>query len=163
MSAAFVPSDFVAPRSLDHAAFRLRPLGIEHNARDYAAWTSSIAHIRSTPGFVDAAWPQPMSVEANARDLARHAEDFAARRGFTFTVLDAADDVIGCVYIYPPREPTYDARVTSWVRADRAALDVTLHHCVRDWLARDWPFRRIDYAARDAEAVRWSSTSAPQR
>jgi hypothetical protein len=35
----FVPDDFVAPTAFDHAAFRLRPLGPEHNQADYAAWT----------------------------------------------------------------------------------------------------------------------------
>ena len=46
----FVPDGFVPPAGLDHAAFRLRPLGPEHNASDYAAWTTSIDHIRRTPG-----------------------------------------------------------------------------------------------------------------
>ena len=47
----FVPDDFAAPRSLEHALFALRPLDIEHNERDYAAWTTSLEHIASTPGF----------------------------------------------------------------------------------------------------------------
>jgi hypothetical protein len=34
------------------------------------------------------------------------------------------------------------------VRADRAELDEPLYRAVRDWLARDWPFRRVDYAER---------------
>ena len=41
---------------------RLSPLGPEHNASDYAAWTSSIDHIRATPGFPDGSWPHPMPV-----------------------------------------------------------------------------------------------------
>jgi len=36
----------------------------------------------------------------NGDDLAAHAEDFAAGRGFTYSVLNADEDVIGCVYIY---------------------------------------------------------------
>ncbi len=47
----FVPASFDPPVGLDHVAFRLQPLGPEHNLSDYAAWTSSIDHIRSTPGF----------------------------------------------------------------------------------------------------------------
>jgi hypothetical protein len=40
----------------------------------------------------------------NLRDLERHAQDFAERRGFTYTVLSTSTgEVIGCVYIYPPR------------------------------------------------------------
>jgi hypothetical protein len=40
------------------------------------------------------------------------------------------------------------AAVSSWVRADRAALDPVLYHAVRAWLERDWPFHSIKYAPR---------------
>ena len=80
----------------------LVPLGPQHNERDYAAWSSSIDHIRATPGFPDGDWPHEMTLEENRGDLERHARDFAARTGFTYTVLDPDDgDVIGCLYIYP--------------------------------------------------------------
>src|SRR5262245_4388745 len=144
----FVPDDFDAPRALECAGLRLRPLGVEHNERDYAAWLPSIEHIKATPGFVGESWPHPMSLADNERDLAKHAADFAARRGFTFTVLNRDDAVVGCVYIYPSRNAEYDARVTSWVRAQDAALDAVLYRCVADWLAREWPFQKVDYAPR---------------
>ena len=98
-----------------------------------------------------------MSLAENLRDLERHARDFAERRGFTYTVLSASTgEVIGCVYIYPPRgespggpsEGEPGAAVSSWVRADRAALDPVLYHTVRAWLERDWPFDSIEYAPR---------------
>ena len=48
----FVPDSFVAARGPRRPRdFRLRPLGPEHNASDYAAWTASIDHIRRTPGL----------------------------------------------------------------------------------------------------------------
>lgn len=124
----FVQDDFEPPTSLTGTlsageAFRLEPLGPEHNERDLRAWMSSIEHIRSSPGFAGRRWPHVMSLEENAGDLVAHAEDFAARRGFTYTVLDADDDdVIGCVYIYPDEDGDHDAHVHSWVRADRAHL-----------------------------------------
>ncbi len=146
----FVPDDFVPPLGLDHPAFRLRPLGPEHNASDYAAWTSSIEHIRSTPGFPDGGWPRPMTPEENLADLVRHAGDFAARRGFTYTVLAPTDDdpplVIGCVYIYPAHGP--GAHVQSWVRAADADLDPILAGAVSAWLAEAWTFEQVDYAGR---------------
>jgi hypothetical protein len=144
----FVPDDFDVPQQLIHASFRLEPLGVEHNERDYAAWTGSMHHIQSTPGFVGEKWPHAMSLADNHGDLAKHADDFAKRRGFTYTVLDATNDVIGCVYIYPGRTEQYDARVTSWVRVEKAALDRELYHAVTQWLAKRWPFACIDYAAR---------------
>ncbi|MFD3551127.1 N-acetyltransferase [Streptomyces goshikiensis] len=152
--AAFVPEDFEVPRGLAGDGFRLEPLGPGHNERDLAAWTGSIAHVRATPGFEGRGWPpvEGMSAEANLGDLVRHAEDFAARRGFTYSVLDGedGDEVIGCLYVYPSKEQDGRVSVSSWVRADRAALDVPLYETVGGWLRAVWPFEadRIDYAAR---------------
>lgn len=143
--ATFVPPGFTALTSLVTERFRLEPLGPQHNVADHAAWTSSIDHIRSTPGYPDGRWPPPdgMSLEANLADLRRHAADFAARRGFTFTVLDPADDdVIGCVYLYPMTSADYDVSVQSWVRADHAELDVPLADAVAGWIAEAWPWTR---------------------
>jgi hypothetical protein len=138
----FVPDDFAVPDGLIAGDFRLTPLGPQHNAADYAAWTSSIEHIRATPGFGQGSWPRQMSLADNLRDLQRHARDFAARRGFTYTVLSTGTgDVIGCVYIYPPRgqgpgegDRGRRASVQSWVRADHAALDPAVHDAVAGWL-----------------------------
>jgi hypothetical protein len=178
----FVPADFAVPDGLTAEQFRLEPLGPRHNAADYAAWTVSIGHIQATPGFAGKSWPHQMSPADNVRDLQRHARDFAERRGFTYTVLSTGtEQVIGCVYIYPPHGETPaggstddgsadggsadggnadggnagggnagepQAAVSSWVRADRAALDPVLYRTVLAWLERDWPFRSIQYAPR---------------
>ena len=127
---------------------RLVPLGPEHNAADYAAWMTSIDHIRATPGFAGRDWPFAMSTSQNLGDLEQHDEDFRQRQGFTYTVLDAEGDVVGCVYIYPPRSEPVDADVRSWVRVDRADLDRPLHEAVSAWLERDWPFNAVEYAKR---------------
>jgi hypothetical protein len=146
MAKPFVPDDFEAPAELALPGMRLEPLGPEHNERDHEAWSSSIDHIRATPGFLESSWPHPMSLEENLGDLQRHAADFAARRGFTYSVLDPdTDEVIGCVYIYPSKDDDHDVRVESWVRASRAELDTALVHAVSDWLDADWPFSRVDY------------------
>lgn len=142
---AFVPADLITPR------FRLEPLGPQHNAADHAAWTSSIEHIRATPGFQSGGWPPAggMTLEANLADLQRHADDFAQRRGFTYSVIEtASSEVIGCVYIYPSRSDDYDTDVRSWVRADRAELDAPLFVAVRDWLSTDWPLGTLNYQPR---------------
>jgi hypothetical protein len=145
----FVPRDFDVPRGLETPEFELEPLGPEHNEQDYDAWTSSMHHIAATPGWGGGGWPREMTLDENRADLQGHADDFAAGRGFTYTVLDAASrDVVGCVYIYPARDGDEGARVRSWVRASRAELDVPLWRAVSDWLASDWPFDGIEYAPR---------------
>ena len=73
MESPFVPPDFEVPLALTGPGFRLEPLGPEHNERDHQAWSSSIDHIRATPGFPDGNWPSPMSLERNLEDLVRHA------------------------------------------------------------------------------------------
>ena len=156
---AFVPDDFAVPRELVTGDFRLEPLGPQHNAGDYEAWMSSIDHIRATPGFQhvsatpgfgNGTWPGPgMTLEENLADLRRHAEDFTQRAGFTYTVLARGSGrIIGCVYIYPWRGADGAADVHSWVRADQADLDVTLHDAVAAWLDNVWPFTAIRYAPR---------------
>jgi hypothetical protein len=144
----FVPDDFEVPTELVTGEFRLEPLGPQHNEGDYAAWTSSMEHIAATPGFAGWGWPHPMPPEENLADLRRHADDFANRAGFTYTVL-ASDDgsIIGCVYIYPAKSGD-GADVRSWVRADRAELDVPVHDAVSYWLNNAWPFATVRYAAR---------------
>ena len=142
----FVPADFEPPTALEHDRFRLEPLGPQHNAADLAAWTSSIPHIRSTPGFPDGNWPPPegMSADRNLDDLRRHAADFNARTGFTFTVLDPrTSDLIGCVYLYPAHSPGADVTVQSWVRTSHAELDVPLADAVAAWLATEWPWEHV--------------------
>ncbi|WP_327306064.1 N-acetyltransferase [Streptomyces sp. NBC_01298] len=153
----FVPPAemFEVPVRLVGEGFRLEPLGPEHNEGDLAAWSGSVAHVRATPTFLGD-WPPEggMSPEENLADLVRHAGDFAERRGFTYSVLegerDGEGEVIGCLYIYPAREDPARVRVSSWVRADRAALDKTVYETVLRWLVEVWPFdaERIDYAAR---------------
>ncbi|MFD8750832.1 N-acetyltransferase [Kitasatospora sp. NPDC059577] len=148
---SLVPADFDVPRELLAPEFRLEPLGEQHNASDHAAWTGSIEHIRATPGFVGRNWPpvDGMPPERNLDDLRRHAADFVARTGFTYTVLAPdRDEVIGCVYIYPDREDPAVVAVSSWVRADHAGLDAPLYRAVSGWLAEHWPLGPVRYAER---------------
>jgi hypothetical protein len=150
-SETFVPAGFVAPRALATEQFRLEPLGPQHNESDLAAWSSSIEHIHSTPGYPDGSWPpvEGMTPEQNLADLTRHAADFEARKGFTFTVLDPdggaeGGEVIGCVYLYPTSSPDHDVEVQSWVTASRAELDGPLADAVAAWLSEAWPWERPD-------------------
>ncbi|MFD3871611.1 N-acetyltransferase [Streptomyces sp. NPDC058623] len=146
----FVPDGFEVPRAFAGDGFRLEPLGPQHNERDLAAWSGSIAHVRATSGFTGG-WPpaEGMSAEANLADLVRHARDFEERRGFTYSVLEGAGtgDVIGCVYVYPRKDEPGRVRVSSWVRADRAYLDAGVRAAVGRWLREGWPFdaARVDY------------------
>ena len=108
----FVPDDFEPPTSPAGEVFRLEPLGPYHNERDHREWMSSIERIRRSPGLADWPWPHMMTLDEDAGDLVADDEDFVAQRGFTCTVLDADDDVIGWVYIYADEDGGYGAPCT---------------------------------------------------
>ena len=149
LCAPFVPDNFIVPAGLETEHFRLEPLGSQHNDQDHKAWMSSIEHIRNTPGFPrgKSDWPSAMSLEENLADLKRHAEDFASRKGFTYSVLDG-DEIIGCVYLYPTDKNGCDVEALSWVTASRVDLDVVLRETVSTWLADVWPFKCVFYETR---------------
>jgi len=143
-----------APHGFRTDHFVLEPLGPQHNEADHRAWTSSIEHLRATPGFIPEqwggdGWPYPMSLEDNLDDLRQHAAEFARGEAFAYTVLDPADgDVIGCVYVDP--DDVADMRCRLWVRADRAHLDGTLFAAVRAWLAGPaWDLTSVRFPGRD--------------
>jgi hypothetical protein len=85
----------------------------EHNERDHAAWTSSMDHIRASSGFAGKDWLRHKTLEENAEDLAGHADDFAARRGFTYSVVDADGDVVGCVSSTRTSQPRRAVRTSA--------------------------------------------------
>ncbi len=150
-----VPAGWPLPAPPATPHLRMAPLGPEHHERDHAAWSSSIDHIRATPGFRPEvwggdAWPYPMPPEQNLADLVQHAQEFAAREAFAYTVLDPrSDDVIGCVYIDPDDSGAADVMVRCWVRASHAELDEELAATVRSWLTREWPFGTVRFPERD--------------
>ena len=108
------------------------------------------ARVEWRPGPSGAPILTPLENWFAGRILERHADDFRNRVGFTYTVLERINrEVIGCVYIYPVPDNESDARVLSWVRADRAGLDAKLWRVVSDWIEADWPFATVEYAARN--------------
>ena len=148
----FVPTDFVVPLELSGPGFRLVPLGPEHNSADHAAWSGSMEHIRATPGFAGRPWPHETPAAQNLADLEQHAADFAARTGFTYTVLLPDPRTrqrcsAACTSTRPSRRRRRRRDPFLGTRGSRRAARRP-HAAVRDWLARDWPFTSVDYAPR---------------
>lgn len=145
-----VAPDFDVPVTLETNVFILEPLTARHNEADHAAWTSSIEHIRKTPGFAGRQWSRrALTVQENAASIEQHADHRTQRVGFTYTVIERiSGELMGSVYLYPPRRAGYDVDVRSLVRADRSSLDPALYRTVYLWLATKWPFTRPDYAQR---------------
>jgi hypothetical protein len=140
-----VPESFAIPASLEHARFRLRMLSVDDVVKDFDAICDRVDRDGNRePPFVE-------TVRENLVDLGWHQKEFELRRSFAYTVV-APDEsqVLGCVYLNPSE--TYDVRVRMWVRrsAWEDGLDAVLEAAVREWVATEWPFTRVDWADRGA-------------
>lgn len=150
-SRPMVPKDFVVPDRLETAHFVLRPLTIHDLVRDYDAVMSSVADLRAMMPD-GSTWPEGLSLEDNLVDLGWHQREFRLRHSFAYTVVSPdGQKCLGCCYIYPSSDPAFDAVAYYWARQSRIgdAPDTALGTAFRDWLARDWPFRRIAFPGRD--------------
>lgn len=131
---ALLPPVGLPPR---HELFVFEVLGPEHNGADLAAWSSSIDHIRATPGF-GRPWPErPYTTDENLADLTEHRDHHERRLDYAWTVLDPDDRsaVIGCVYLKPDPTGRSGATGSSWVRASHAHLDAPLVDHLAPWFA----------------------------
>lgn len=124
-------------------AFRLRMLRLADLDADMAVIAESAADLR---GVMGGDWPDGLTREEDAIDLAWHEREFTARRSFAFVIGDAARDYLGCAYVTPVIGTTERVEIRFWFRstvageglapAFRAALDA--------WISGpDWP--RLDY------------------
>ena len=161
----FYPADAPVPRELRTADFLLRPLGPADNALDFEAVMATQETLRRRG---DGEWPRPgFTPEENRVDLERHAADFRARRGFTYTVLNpAGTGCLGCVYVYPRadlmrRLGADDATVARagneaamwfWTRPDGVPIDLD-----RRLLAALLPWLRTEFAFAGLVVAAWAA------
>ena len=154
----FVPADFAVPAKLETAELRLRMLTVNDVVKDYDAVMSSAAHCKTVwPG---SKWPDGLTLEQNLIDLGWHQKEVQTRRSFAYTVVTPSEDrVIGCVYIVPTRKQGHDAEVYLWARQSELAggLEERLHTAVRDWVAKDWPFKAAAFPGRGVSWEAWKA------
>jgi hypothetical protein len=122
----------------------LRKLTVNDVVKDFEAINARVA-----PDGSDDPWSET-TLEENLVDLGWHQKEFELQRSFAYTIV-APDEsrVLGCAYVNPSE--THDARVRMWVRRDAYddGLDPVVEAALREWLERDWPFERVDWAERD--------------
>ena len=114
---------------MDAGRFVLKPLGPELVEIDYAAYMSSIEHIRTTFS-TSGSWPHEDISMADAMvDMQNEQRRFEARESFAYAVLTSDEQVeLGCVYVYPSSKKGFDAVIRLWVTKDQfdAGFDSTL-------------------------------------
>ncbi len=139
-----VPGDFIVPDSLEHSLFRLKPLTQAEAEADYRAVMDSREELQQ---LFAGDWPSPdFTLAANREDIATLEDQFAARKTFTYTVLDpAGQEVLGCVYLESAEQPGFDAAVIYWTRTGGALTDATLAEALSEWIEEAWPFTRVQF------------------
>jgi hypothetical protein len=162
----FVAADFAVPTSAEGPGFRLVPLGPDLAAIDHAAYMSSIAHLQQT--FTRSTnWPREgITMDEAMADMRSEAARFERRESFAYAVLtpDGLRER-GCVYVYPGTGTGHDAVVRLWVtRAEYdAGFDAALYGWTRQWIAADWPFRKVAYPGRAIAWEEWDAMVAAAR
>ena len=151
----FVAADFEPPLFVDADEFVLKPLGPELVEVDYAAYMSSIEHIRSTFS-TSGTWPHENISMADAMvDMENEQRRFEARESFAYAVLTPDEQIeLGCIYVYPSSKKGFDAVIRLWVTKDQfdAGFDSTLYRWTTMWIEDAWPFSAAAYPGR---AITW--------
>ena len=144
-----VPDDFKIPARLETAEFRLRMLTVNDVVKDFEAVVTSAQHLKKV--FPDGTWPDGLTLEQDLIDLGWHQKEFQNRTSFAYTVVTLSESrVLGCVYVNPTRKRGYDAVVLLWARQSELAggLEERLTDAVKQWIAKEWPFRSVAYPGR---------------
>jgi hypothetical protein len=65
--------------------------------------------------------------------------------------------VTGCAYINPTPKRGYDAVVYLWARQSEleGGLESRLLSAVKEWLAKEWPFKKAAFPGRDINWEDW--------
>jgi len=134
-------------------------LTVNDVVKDYEAVMTSIAHLQEMYPF--SSWPShDLTLEQDLIDLGWHQKEFQRRTSFAYTVVSLDEsEVLGCLYINPTTKEDYEASITMWVRASvlEKGLDPILFETVHQWIAEQWPFRKVAYPGREIEWEEWSA------
>lgn len=156
---SFVPKDFVVPEVLENTYFRIRMLSINDVVKDYDAVMTSIDHLKRV--YPTSSWPsRDLTFEQDLIDLGWHQKEFQRRSSFAYTVVSLDErQVVGCLYINPTTKTGYDATISMWVRASVVdkGYDKILFETVKQWVAKDWPFKKVAYPGRGISWEEWEA------
>ena len=159
---AFVPPDFSIPEKLETEKFLLRMLTVNDVVKDYDAVMTSIDHLKGVFG-PQSKWPsKELTLEQDLIDLGWHQKQFQRRTSFAYTVMNIEESqCLGCVYIDPTNKIGYDAEVYLWVRESEVenGLDSILYEAVKNWIEKEWPFKKVAYPGREIDWTAWKSIS----
>ncbi|WP_121064581.1 hypothetical protein [Chachezhania antarctica] len=132
-----IPHPDFASRSMPRVAkvsgLTLSPLGPDDLDEDFEAVSTSEEKLT---GVFGDDWPQGLTRDENALDLAWHLKEFDLARSFAWTIRDASGRYLGCAYLMP--DPGARGRADAWVwfRVDALseAAETVAILAIHDWL-----------------------------
>lgn len=160
MTLPIIPDTFIPPAQLVHPQFIARKLCARDVDFDYVAVMSSIDIIHQTRG---GNWPTAdLTREDDLIDLSWHQREFENGSSFAYTVMNPGEtECLGCFYLYPPGFRTESAAgadidVSFWVtqKAYDAGLYPILYEALKDWLAKEWPFKQVFWSNSEIPKLR---------
>jgi hypothetical protein len=137
--------DQPVPTPLATERFVLRPAQLRDAALDHDAIASSVRHIDQEV-YPGGRWAASMTLEKAQVEMGYYQYQAQLRRGFAYLILDPAQQrSLGRVYVWPSEKRGYDAMLNYFVRESElpSGLAEDVDRALRDWLARDWPFKRV--------------------
>ena len=154
----FLPEDFSIPCTLENEYFRIRKATINDVVKDYDAVMSSFKHLNKE--FPHWNWPKEnLTLEQNLIDLGWHQKEFQMRSSFLYTIVRLDESqVLGSLYIDPSCKDDFDSEVHMWVRQSELqnGLDTILFAIVKEWIRKEWPFKKVAYPGRDCSFKEWN-------
>jgi RimJ/RimL family protein N-acetyltransferase len=145
MKTPWLPTTGPIPQGFETARLRVRPLTIHDLVKDYDAVMSSRAELRGV--FPGSDWPRDdLTLEQDLIDLAWHQKEFQSHGSYAYTVVSPDESqVLGCIYLYPPSDPTTQADLLWWVRTSElgTGLKEHLREALQRWISDAWGLTRV--------------------
>lgn len=159
MTTTWLPTEWSHPaRVALPTGHHLRPIRASDVDLDMKAVMSSQERLWSIYGAARG-WPASMMTAVQDReDLTYHEAEIGRHESFTYALFDAGEtELLGCVYIEPPRKQGADAEISWWV-VDwlvGGQIEAALDDLVPSWIELAWPFLRPRHIGRDVTWTEW--------
>ncbi len=152
----FVPASFQVPTTYQGKGYKLVPLGPAIAELDYAAYMSSVDHIRKSTG---GNWPTAnLTMADQAKDMAGEQKQWDTRASFPYAVLTPdGKKELGCFYLRPSRKKGYDAVATMWVTKEAfdRGFETALYQDMKRWVETAWPFQKVAWPGKAISHEEW--------
>ncbi|ABS04990.1 hypothetical protein FHR75_002650 [Kineococcus radiotolerans] len=163
----WLPSWFRHPTRLElPSGHHLRPLRALDLDLDLPAVRGAREHLWSCFGEAWGWPPAELAAADDLCDLQRQEREMAEGLSFSYALLDEVEsELLGCVYLDPPRGGTRDADVdVTWWVVDAlrgGEVEHLLTAAVVTWVRRCWPFTRPRFVGLDISWRDWARSGEP--